>query len=387
MTPIKRKPKRRESFKDTSPGGFPTDVLRKNTRDLALPNSAIFDSLCQILIKLARSLDLPILVLDSNYIIRSANQSFFSTYYKLSPTIINQPAENILYKQRGKKQISEILKKLKRRKFRGYFDTMRDFLTLDGRLIAIHITMIQINGELYYFVIASDITNTKGLAHERNRLFSLISHELKTPLAAIKGFSQLMIDHLKKGKTDQFEIFLNKIQNNIDSLVQLTDEIFDMSQIETGKFKIKKSVCLIDHLVAEIVEEIRFAEPNREIVLCGNINRPIKIDRNRIRQALINLINNAIRYSPKEKHIIVSLKNDGARAYISIQDFGEGIPAKHIPNIFDRFCQCAKHRKAKGLGLGLHIAREVINEHGGEIDVKSRPGEGSTFTISLSLND
>jgi signal transduction histidine kinase len=219
----------------------------------------------------------------------------------------------------------------------------------------------------------------------------MVSHELKTPVTSIKGYVQLLLMMLKEQEVTPssfLETPLLRIDSQIKRLSRLISEMLDLSRIEAGKLELQKEVFSLYELLAESVENIRFTNTNHIIKISQDFTGMVYGDKDRIEQVIINLINNAIKYSPDNTAVEVQLylANENQVA-ISIKDYGIGIDEEHQQNIFNRFYRAAGQSEENyaGFGIGLFIAKEIIERHNGSITVESEKGNGSIFTFTLPL--
>jgi two-component system phosphate regulon sensor histidine kinase PhoR len=233
----------------------------------------------------------------------------------------------------------------------------------------------------------------KNEAYRKEFLLNL-SHELKTPIFAIQGY----VDTLLNGALDKPEVnkkFLNNAHKNIDRLVNLVDDLDEISRLEMGEQMLNKENFIIQDLIKEVFEllSIKADEVQIKCSIKRGCEEPITVfaDKEKIRQVLINLVDNAIKYGKQNGEIEGSVyKVDGKRVLIEISDNGAGIHEEHLWRIFERFYRTdlARSRKIGGSGLGLAICKHIIEAHRQSIHVRSKIDVGSTFGFTLqSLKD
>lgn len=249
-----------------------------------------------------------------------------------------------------------------------------------------------LDGSKKFLSIVHDLSAHKAAEKESQKLlkqkdefFNIASHELKTPVTTIKGFTQVLQDRLKKADR-QTTYYMGKISNQIDKLDHLISDMLDISRIETGKFKFEKTNFEIGTLVGRVVEDMRVTISHHPISLRIEGEFNVHADIERIERVLINLITNAAKYSSPGTAIRVSVKETNEHVQIAVEDFGYGISKKDRAKVFNRFFQSSKRKKNTfpGLGLGLHIAEEIIRHHKGEINFKSKPrSHGTIFYFTL----
>lgn len=233
----------------------------------------------------------------------------------------------------------------------------------------------------------SDVTKQKQLEQEKNDFLSMASHELKTPITSLKLFIDLLCREASKSDSEKIVTYAKRIQDQANRLMELTNDLLDVSKIETGKLLLKKVIFNLNDFIKDIVADLQPTATKHKIIIKDIPNIKIFADRYRIYQVLVNLITNAIKYSEDGKIIISAIKKE-KEVIISVQDFGLGIPKHQQNKIFERLYQAKDSGQSKtypGLGLGLYISKEIILRHGGRIWVESKKGKGSTFFFSLPL--
>jgi two-component system, OmpR family, phosphate regulon sensor histidine kinase PhoR len=229
-----------------------------------------------------------------------------------------------------------------------------------------------------------DIDDQKRELEKKDEFIGVASHELKTPLTSLKGYIQLL--EYVENVPPEASTYISKAATSVNKLQHLIDELLDASKIEAGKLKFSKDILNLTDLVAMCIENSNCMYQTRHIIkeltpgikVCGNAER--------LEQVLMNLISNAVKYSPQNKEIIVRAKTDLNSAIVSVTDFGVGMSESDQRMIFERFYRVDGHEASTpGLGVGLYIASKIIQEHGGEIRLKSKLHEGSVFSFSLPL--
>ncbi|HHW58306.1 MAG TPA: HAMP domain-containing protein [Clostridia bacterium] len=221
----------------------------------------------------------------------------------------------------------------------------------------------------------------------KNEFISNISHELKTPLTSIKGFAITSMDLVDKN-SELYE-YLSIIDQEADRLTHLVDELLDFSKIELNRIKLNFEDVDLDKLVEDTISILKPHAFNYGVnLICEKKVGKVLIsgDKNRIKQLLVNIIDNGIKACNEGKQVEVLLEVRDKKAVIKIKDQGHGIPKEEMPHIFDKFYR-GKNSKYSGTGLGLAISKKIIEGHGGTIAVESDVGRGSIFTIELPLKD
>lgn len=234
--------------------------------------------------------------------------------------------------------------------------------------------------------------NLRAEAEKANRIkdefLATVSHELRTPLNAIVGWTSLLKREQLKG--DQIQRAVETIDRNAKSQVQIIEDLLDVSRIITGKIKLEPVLLDFQKIVSAAVESIMPTAKAKKINIDTDLNRSlfIKGDAERLQQVLWNLLSNAIKFTPNEGVISVKLKAKNSDAVVSIKDSGQGIDPQFVPFVFDRFRQAdaTTTRNHGGLGLGLSIVRNLVEMHGGRVEVTSQgKDKGSTFTVKIPI--
>jgi len=220
----------------------------------------------------------------------------------------------------------------------------------------------------------------------RRRLFADIAHELRTPLSVIEGTVDAMLDGVYEPNPDN----LNSIKEEAEVLTTLVGELRDLTLAESGHLKLDFEPTNLAELVRRRVSQADVIARGKNITLRMDIAEglpEIETDGRRIEQVVANLLDNALNHTPSGGIVTVAVSPDKDGALISVADTGEGIPAEHLPYIFERFYRIddARSRKTGGAGLGLAIAKQMVELHGGRIWVESEVGKGSKFSFTLPL--
>lgn len=235
--------------------------------------------------------------------------------------------------------------------------------------------------------IDRDISLNKELERRKDAFIGMASHELKTPITSMKAFAQVIQKHLGGSRNKQCEIFLNKLDHQIDRLADLVNDLLDLSKIKAGNLEFRRELFDIDGLIRDTIYDVQNAYPSHTIELTGKVRQKIMGDRDRINQVLINLLTNAVKYSPGRDQVLVGVSSSDSRINISVQDFGIGIEKDHLEMVFDRFFRAEgpSEKTFPGLGIGLYVTAELVKRHGGHIWVESKKGIGSTFHVTLPI--
>lgn len=224
----------------------------------------------------------------------------------------------------------------------------------------------------------------KALNDKKDEFIALASHELKTPLSSIHGYLQIMERMISD---PQQKKFMGKASQQVIKLTSLVNDLLDISKIEAGKLKLSLSEFDLQQVVTESIELIQHSAEKHDITFHSNADQCMLMgDGRRIEQVVINLLTNAIKYSPGANKVEVELKAGEREALISVRDFGPGVPEAQLKNIFTRFYRIDDATpNISGLGIGLYLANEIISRHHGKIWVESELGKGSVFYVSLPV--
>ena len=242
------------------------------------------------------------------------------------------------------------------------------------------------NARLYQS-LQTELEERKKLEKQKDEFIGVASHELKTPVTSIKSFAQILQYKFQKQGFQKEAELLKKLDTQIDKLTSLIGDLLDVTKIEAGQMLFNEEHFDFDELVSEIVEEMQRTTDRHTLYNQGEISKKIVGDRERIGQVLINLISNAIKYSPNAKDIIIQSSIVKNKIEICVQDFGVGISKDKQRKVFDRFFRVSGPGRETypGLGLGLYISSEIIKRSGGRIWVKSTEGKGSVFYFTLPI--
>jgi signal transduction histidine kinase len=221
---------------------------------------------------------------------------------------------------------------------------------------------------------------------------SIASHELKTPIAGLKLQAEMAKRAIEKLgpdalSPDRVKKIINNFYNDADRLKRLVDDMLDISRIQSGKLSMKFERLNVDAFMAEVIERMGFNFPKFSLLVNANTNAPVwaSWDPLRIEQVITNLICNAFKYANNSEIKLVTSVQD-EKIIILVSDSGPGISLENQKLIFDRFKGNMERNESSGLGLGLFIANEIIKAHGGQLQLESIPGKGSSFFVKIPLD-
>jgi len=260
----------------------------------------------------------------------------------------------------------------------------------DGRLVVLETSAVPFYDEAGRFRgyrgVDRDVTTRKQVELLREEYLSLISHDMRAPLSVIMG----QADWLRRALEDRG---MEKEAGSAESILAgarrmsvMLEELVESASLESGRMVMRRQPLDLPELVSQVVQRVGSIEDRARLQI--EFQRPVPLvpaDPERIERVLVNLITNALKYSPSDRPVVVRLAPQERSVVISVADQGEGIPPEEQGLIFERFYRSRARGKAEGLGLGLYIARLIVEAHGGRIWVESQPGRGSTFSFSLPL--
>lgn len=223
----------------------------------------------------------------------------------------------------------------------------------------------------------------------KDEFLSTASHELKTPLTSLKGAVQLLARGLVERNPEQTDAMIRMLDRQCDRLTRLVDDLLDVSRLALGRVQLHRQRVRLDALVREMVARLQAVTPNHRLALGLLTESFVDADQDRIEQVLLNLLTNAVKFSPGGGDIDIAIEPRNGQAVVSVADHGIGIARERQGQVFEQFYQAhtdGRHHYG-GMGIGLYISRELVNRHGGEMWFTSAEGEGSTFCFSIPVVD
>jgi signal transduction histidine kinase len=239
------------------------------------------------------------------------------------------------------------------------------------------------------YVVWRDVRRELQMAEMRSQFVSSVSHELKTPLTAIRMFAETLRLGRSRNPEAQQE-YLETIVNESERLTRLLNNVLDFSKIETGRMVYRPKQASLEDIVRAAARTVQYPLSQEGFELNLNIEDGLPeacVDRDAIEQAILNLLSNAMKYSGDARTIELSLMRHNGDAVIRVKDHGMGIDPLQQEKIFDKFYRVSsqENERITGTGLGLALAAHIVKAHGSRIEVESLPGQGSTFSIHLPL--
>jgi len=296
----------------------------------------------------------------------------FSIIYIVSSVIHN----------RRLREIKRVIKNIANKKF-GEYETVSDFQR--DELDQILLQSIRASN-----LIEKEIKRLNKIENYRKEFIGDISHELKTPIFAIQGFIETLLNGAVHDE-EVNEVFLKKAMRNVNRLIYLTKDLMEISKLETGEMKSNVQEMYLRDVILDVVESLQYKAQKEHVeivVKSFDKNMQVRADRNQIKQVLVNLIENAIKYNREggvvEIGVNQSRKKD--KVWLYIKDTGIGIEKNDLTRVTERFFRVDKSRSREkgGTGLGLSIVKHIIEAHGEALKIESEPEQGSTFSFTLT---
>ena len=283
------------------------------------------------------------------------------------------------------------------------FDVLKDFLEqvkesgeyvkreikLKGKTISVRMAPLLDDHMKLWGVLAvlQDVTRERKLEDLRREFLGDVSHELRTPLTYLQGYTEALLDNMVKNEEERSR-YLNIILEETLRLRRLVDELLDLSHIEAGHLDIKKNSISIESIVEKVSKKVHPLCDSKKIELEIDIQGDIPLivaDEDRIEQVLINLVDNAVRYSPKDSKVTVKVRPSDEGVIVTVKDSGQGIPPEELPFVWERFYKVDKSRERKksGTGLGLAIVKKIVELHNGRVSAQNCDEGGAEFSFYL----
>ncbi|MBI2412155.1 MAG: PAS domain-containing protein [Deltaproteobacteria bacterium] len=331
-----------------------------------------------ILETIASEMPTGVIVLDKDGVALYAN-TFFLKSFPADGGVEGKHIRSIIENANLLKTIDSFLEK------RGGSST--DIEMNDGsRHFNAHIVPLKDKGEFSLLLFLQDITEEKRVETIKKDFVANVSHELRTPLASIKGYSETLLDGGMDDKETLRE-FLRVIDRHATRMARLIDDLLVLSRLESHQMAIVSAPMDLSELITSSIKGFEKQARDKGISIASDTDELPKVsgDRDRLEQVMVNLLDNAIKYTPSGGEIKVRAEKTDGGVRVDVVDTGIGIPAGDLPRIFERFYRVdkARSRELGGTGLGLAIVKHIIQGHNGKLQVESAPGKGSCFSFFL----
>lgn len=232
----------------------------------------------------------------------------------------------------------------------------------------------------------TDIHDQKIREEKKDEFISIASHEMKTPLTTAKAYLQMLEEMLNDSDEDA-NLFAKKASQSVNRLNELIGELLDVSKIQLGKLNYTITTFDFNDMIDNAVENIQLISTSHTIIKTGKVANKVTGDKDRLHQVVVNLLTNAIKYSPGAKKVFIDLVQENDRITVAVKDTGIGIAKQSLEKIFEKYHREEEHAvQFQGLGIGLFISHEIIQRHHGKLWVESEPEKGSTFYFTIPLS-
>ncbi len=365
-----------------------TAELIKDIENLTVEDVVVIYAYAEAIVETVRE---PLIILDGNLRIKTANKAFFDEFKVEKEETYNKLIFELGNGQWDIPELKKLLKEIlpKNSHFEN-FEVTHTFDDIGTKTMMLNARRIVLEGHRTELVLLAieDITHKKMIDKHKDDFIGIATHELKTPLTSIKSFVQILQKHHQKNTDIKTNFMLDKVAKQIDRMEHMMKSFLSIYSLQTGKLQLNKVQFGMDDLLKDITETLQYSTDSHKIIRKEKLNAKVFADKERIEQVLINLITNAIKYSPNANEIIITARKTKEHVTISVQDFGIGIPNDQQKLVFERFFRSKgkEEKNIEGLGLGLYIAFEIIKAHGGKMWVDSTLNKGSMFHFTLPLN-
>ena len=235
--------------------------------------------------------------------------------------------------------------------------------------------------------LAAATAERQAIEEARRELIAAVSHDLRTPLASIRAMVEALVDGVVTDEATR-QRYLTTMRGQIQSLSALIDDLFELAQIDAGVLKLHLERASLSELISDTLDTMHVQAAGKGVTLAGRVAPdvdPVLMAPDKVQRVLNNLVQNALRHTPADGTVYLEARRDADVARVDVVDSGEGIAPDDLPHVFERFYRAEKSRSRDygGAGLGLAIARSIIEAHGGRMWVESQPGQGTRFTFTL----
>lgn len=332
----------------------------------------------------------PLVILNKDLRVITANKAFYQTFDLLPEKLENKPFYELGNGELNVPKFKKLLQKVLTKDVS--FDDFEIEYTLPNlgkRTLLLNARKFyrQINATQTILLAIEDVTKAKHYEKQKDEFASVIMHELKGPVSTIDGYLQLLSGHLTRRGDKKLLGYTKSMETQIHRLTSLINGLLNSSKIRAVGFKFQNEVFELNELIAQTIKDVQKTSTTHELINKSHIERYVRGDRERIAQVLVNLLINAIRYSPNASKVIVTTSLKQGNIIISVEDFGIGISKINQKKVFERFFRLNNSSKETfyGVGLGLDISSQIVRHHKGKKWIQSTEGNGSLFNFSLPI--
>lgn len=332
----------------------------------------------------------PLVILNKDLKVITANRAFYKTFNILSEKLENRPFYELGEGELNIPKFRNLLQRvLKKGTSFDDFEIEYNVPRKGKRILLLNARKFyrQINATQTILLAIDDVTKIRKYDRQKDEFASVIMHELKTPVSTINGYLQLLQAHLSERNDKKLLEYTYTMQDQVRRLTSLINGLLNSSKIRAVGFDYREEIFDIDELIAQTIKDVQKTTKSHTIAKEGKIAGYVKVDSSRIGQVLINLLTNAIKYSPNATKIIVKISLKNRKVIISVKDFGIGISKINQKKVFERFFRLSKSgdETIYGVGLGLDISSQIVRHHKGKMWVESDEGKGTEFNFALPL--
>jgi PAS domain S-box-containing protein len=330
-----------------------------------------------------------LVVLDSDFRILSANHNFCDFFKVPENKILGKELFKIGNGKWNIPQLRELLINVlpHNNPFEG-FELEHDFDAIGKKMLVLNARQMTLKGNYQDRILLAieDITERKAMEYRKEDFINIASHEMRTPLTSIKGNLQILEKIAEKKDDTVYIKGLSTAKKSVARLERLIYDLLDVSKMQFGKVEFNYERVNLSSLLDESIEIIQQESPGYKVVVSGLKNQIIEADYGRLEQVIINLLSNAVKYSPDASEIKVHVSSMAGYCKVSVVDDGLGINKHDQKRIFERFYRAEEiSEKFPGVGVGLYVCQQIINEHNGTLWLESKEQKGSTFSFTIPI--
>lgn len=333
----------------------------------------------------------PLVVLNKDLMVITANKAFYKSFNLIPKKIENRPFYELGDGELNIPKLRALLRRvlLKESSFED-FEIEYHIPRKGKRILLLNARKFyrQVNNTQTILLAIEDVTKERNYEKQKDEFALIIMHELKTPVSTISGYTHLLQSHLSERGDEKLIEYADTINEQVRRLTSLINGLLNSSKIRAIGFDYKEEIFDINELIEETIRDVQKTTKTHLITQKNAKAKFIKGDRLRLAQVLINLLTNAIKYSPNSTSVLVETSFKAGKVVIGVKDFGIGISKRNQTKIFKRFFRVNDSSKEPylGVGLGLDISAQIIRHHKGKMWIDSEVGEGTLFNFSLPTN-